>query len=116
QSHALLRAQLIEESVEVEAHKAVSELGTAPVVPHPEAQFPRLLIADISLSDDPQADLECLSRWAKCIPIWVIAAPSMRPDAALIRHGFEAILFRPVDMAELVEKVKQRLGSSKEES
>jgi len=48
---------LIEEGLEVEAHGTMDELGRAPVLPHPEAQFPLLLVADVSRSDAPEGDL-----------------------------------------------------------
>src|SRR5439155_5816637 len=106
QTRALLRAQLIEEGLEVEAHGTMDELGRAPVLPHPQAQFPLLLVADVSRSDAPEGDLERLSEWARRIPVWVIASRSRLGDMKLENRGFEAILFRPVDMRELIERIK----------
>ena len=66
QARALLRAQLIEEGFEVEAHETIRdalpalESGTNP---------PDLLIADVSQSDEPSADVEALAEWSRKIPI-----------------------------------------------
>jgi CheY-like chemotaxis protein len=109
QSRALLRAQLIEEGVEVEAHETIAELGTPPVHPHPKARFPKLLVADLSAGDDSNADLDRLAVWAARIPVWILAAHSIEPADKLTSGGFEAILFRPVDLHELVERIKQRI-------
>ena len=58
QSRALLRAQLIEEGIEVDAHQTTAELGSPPLHPHPKARLPRLVIADVSASDNPDEDLD----------------------------------------------------------
>ena len=108
QARALLRAQLIEEGVEVEAHETAAELGTAPVHPHPTAEFPKLLIADLFASDDPKADLDRLAGWAKRLPVWIIVGHSVVSGYKLEGRGFEAILYRPVDLHDLVERIKQR--------
>jgi CheY-like chemotaxis protein len=109
QARALLRAQLIEEGVSVEAYETVKEAL---------AQFewspalPALLIADISASDHPLADVESLTNWTKRISIWIIASHSLTVTGGLEGRGFETVLFRPVDMGTLVEQVKQRLAAS----
>src|SRR5271157_2543024 len=58
QARALLRAQLIEEGVSVEAYETVDE-----ALAHLEWCFPlpALLIADISTSDGPTTDVEHLT-------------------------------------------------------
>jgi DNA-binding response OmpR family regulator len=107
---ALLRAQLIEEGFDVEAHETVGELGSAPVLPHPKTRFPKLLIADVSRSADPRKDLATLTGWSRHMPVWVIASRSIVRMDELQAGAFEAYLFRPVDVSDLVIRVKQRLS------
>jgi len=109
QSRALLRAQLIEEGIDVEAHEAVAELGNPPARPHPKARFPKLLVADVFGSNDPEAELGRLAGWAKHFPVWIIVSPNVAPADKLKGGGFEEILFRPVDLGDLVERIKQRI-------
>jgi DNA-binding response OmpR family regulator len=107
QARALLRAQLIEEGVSVEAYETVGEalaqleLGSI---------LPALLIGDISTSDHPSADAERLTIWAKRLPIWVIASHTSSVTGGLEGRGFETLLFRPVDMGELLRQIKQRVA------
>jgi len=106
QSRALLRAQLLDEGFEVEAHETITDaLGAL----EPGAKPPDLFIADISASDDPSADVEALSAWTRKVPIWIIASRTYIVEKGLRGHGFEMILLRPVDMNELVDQIKQRL-------
>ena len=107
QARALLRAQLIEEGVRVEAYETVEEaLGQLELY----SVLPALLIVDISASDHPWADVECLTSWAKRIPIWIIASHTLSVKGGLEGRGFEMLLFRPVDMRKLVEQILQRLN------
>jgi CheY-like chemotaxis protein len=107
QARALLRAQLIEEGVSVEAYETVEEalaqleLGSA---------LPALLIADLSTSDHPSADVERLASWARRIPIWIIASHTSSVKGGFEGRGFEKLLFRPVDMGQLLQQIKQRLA------
>ena len=73
------------------------------------AKLPDLLIADISASDEPSADVEALSAWSRKVPIWIIASRTYIVEKGLRGHGFEMILLRPVDVGELVDQIKQRL-------
>ena len=111
QSRALLRAQLLEEGFEVEALEAIPEalaaLGAG-------TNLPGLLIADISASDDPSADVEVLSAWSRKVPIWIIASRTYIVERGLRGHGFEMVLLRPVDVGELVDQIKQRLEENLE--
>lgn len=109
QARALLRAQLIEEGLDIEAHDAVDELGTAPIHPHPKAKIPKLLIADLSANENPKADLDRLASWVKLLPVWVIVGHSLVPSKQLQGRGFDAVLYRPVDLRELIERIKQRV-------
>jgi DNA-binding NtrC family response regulator len=106
QARALLRAQLIEEGVSVEAYEPVEE-----AVAQLEQSFvlPALFIADISASDHPSADVERLTAWAKHLPIWIIASHTMSVEEGLEGRGFEAVFFRPADMGKLLQQIKQRL-------
>ena len=106
QARALLRAQLIEEGFSVGAYETVDDALAQLEWPFP---LPALLIADISTSDSPTADVERLTIWAKRIPIWIIASHTSSVKGGLEGHGFETILFRPVDMGKLVVQIKQRL-------
>ena len=104
---ALLRAQLLEEGIDAEAYLTVREAFRS----LDDAEFlPALVIADLGASDDPAGEIELLSRWAAQIPTWIIASRSTIVERDLRGHGFEVILFRPVDVGELVEQIKRRLG------
>jgi CheY-like chemotaxis protein len=107
QARALLRAQLIEEGVSVEAYETVEE-ALAQLELY--SVLPALLIVDISASDHPSADAECLTSWAKRIPIWVIASHTLSVKGSLEGRGFEMLLFRPVNVGKLVEEIQQRLN------
>ena len=106
-ARALLRAQLLEEGVSVEAFEtvrvALAQLEFYPV-------RPALFVADIAASDHPSADVESLANWAKRIPIWIIASRTSSVTGGLDGRGFERLLFRPVDLGRLVGQVRQRLG------
>ena len=106
QARALLRAQLLEEGFEVEAHETIPEALAAL---EPGTNLPDLFIADISASDEPSADVEALSAWSRKVPIWIIASRTYIVEKGLRGHGFEMILLRPVDVGELVDQIKQRL-------
>ena len=107
QARALLRAQLMEEGVSVEAYETVAEaLARLEFF----AARPALLIADISASDHPSADIERLTNWASRLPIWIIASHTSSVEGGLEGRGFEALFFRPLEMGKLVEQIQQRLG------
>jgi len=106
QARALLRAQLIEEGLEVEAHDSISE---ALAGLESGANLPDLIVADISASDEPSADVDALSQWSAKCPVWIIASRTYIVEKGLGGHGFEMIFLRPVDMNELVDQIKQRL-------
>ena len=107
-ARALLRSQLIEEGMEVEAHESVrSALESLEAGP----AMPSLLVADLAESDDPSADTEQLARWTARVPIWVIAGLNLITSKILRGREFELILTRPVDVGELVAQIKQRVGT-----
>jgi CheY-like chemotaxis protein len=106
QSRALLRAQLLEEGLDVEAYGSIPEaLATL----GPGTNLPTLLIADISASDDPTADVEALSVWSQKLPIWIIASRNYIVKEDLRSHGFESVMLRPVDMGGLLDQIKRRM-------
>ena len=106
-TRALLRAQLIEEGLEVEAHESV---GAALRDSENAALLPLLLVADVSASRNPARELDQLARWSKRIRVWVIASRSVNDEKDLQGRGFEAIFFRPVDLGKLVEQIKRRVA------
>ena len=107
QTRALLRAQLLEEGVSIEAFETIAE-AVARLEFFPDR--PALLIADIASSDHPLADIDHLATWATRLPIWIVASHSSSLDLGLESHHFERLLFRPLDLGKLVAEVKQRLG------
>jgi DNA-binding response OmpR family regulator len=107
QARTLLRAQLIEEGVSVEAYETVEEALAQLEL---DSVLPALLIADLSASDHPSTDVERLTVWAKRLPIWIIASHTSSVTGGLEGRGFETLLFRPVDMGELLQQIKQRLA------
>lgn len=106
QARALLRAQLLEEGFEVEAHETISSALTTLTQ---DAALPDLFIADISASDDPAADVDALAAWARKVSTWIIASRTVITEKGLLGHGFEMILLRPIDVGELVDQIKRRL-------
>ena len=107
QARALVRAQLLEEGVTVEAFETVQE-ALAQLEFYPIR--PALLVADVSASDHPARDLDALASWAGRIPIWIIASHTSSVPGGLDGRGFERLLFRPVDLGRLVAEVRQRVG------
>jgi CheY-like chemotaxis protein len=104
---ALLRAQLLEEGIDAEAFLTAREALRSV----DDAEFlPALIIADLGASDDPAGEINLLAQWAQQIPTWIIASRSAIVERDLRGHGFEIILFRPVDVGELVEQIKRRIG------
>jgi len=106
QARALLRAQLLEEGLAVEAYETISDaLAALP----PATNLPDLLVADISASDDPTADVEALAAWSRKIPVWIVASRTYVVEKGLRGHGFEMIWLRPVEIGEMVGQIKRRL-------
>jgi DNA-binding response OmpR family regulator len=109
-TRALLRAQLIEESCPVMAFESVAD---AEEELQRSAFEPGLLIADLSGGEPAASDAVAqLSTWTRRIAVWVLATHSLGTESALEGRGFEAVIFRPFGIKELVERVKQRLGAS----
>lgn len=111
QSRALLRAQLLEEGFGVEAFENVS---AALAGLEPGRNLPHLLIADISASDQPSAEVDALTPWSRRVPIWIIASRTYNVEQGFSDRGFETILLRPIDVGKLAEQIKRRLGGDLE--
>jgi len=107
QARALLRAQLLEEGVSVEAFQTVRE-ALAQLEFYPVR--PALLVADIAASDHPSEDVDALASWADRIPIWIMASHTSSVTGGLDGRGFERLLFRPVDLGKLVDQIRRRFG------
>jgi DNA-binding NtrC family response regulator len=106
-ARALLRAQLLEEGIDVEAYESVSE---AVDILRERPRLPTLLIADLTASDNPRADADQLASWTAQLPVWIIASHVTVAGNNLKHRGFEMVLFRPLHMNELVNQIKRRLG------
>jgi len=109
-----LRAQLLEEGCSVRAYQSLRDalgvLARGATGASTGCAFkPGLLIVDFSEGGGP-GEMKQLSLIARRVPVWVIAAHSRSPESDLKNRGFERVLFRPVDMRELVESIKRRLG------
>jgi DNA-binding response OmpR family regulator len=106
QARALVRAQLIEEGVEVEsyttAREALEAMGEL---------LPGLFIADLTESENPEGEIEELAKWTRQFPVWILAGRSLIAGKSLRGRGFEMILYRPIDVGELVEQIKRRIES-----
>ena len=103
-SRALLRAQLLEEGIEVEAYETPENADATFLL-----SYPALLVADVAASRQPEADLARLSVWARRFPVWVIGSRSFPLDLTQSDAGFERRFVRPVDVGMLVGEIKQRL-------
>jgi DNA-binding response OmpR family regulator len=104
QARALVRAQLIEEGVEAEAYLTATEAmeGTG-------EHLPALIVADLAASEDLETEINELARWARQIPVWIIAGRDLISGKLLRGRGFEMVLYRPIDVGEIVEQIKRRI-------
>jgi DNA-binding response OmpR family regulator len=105
QTRALLRAQLLEEGCSVHAYESLQDAAAELKA---GALQPRMLIAELS-GRDWRSELEQLSELAARLPVWVLASHSDVDETILKWRGFETVLFRPVDMGDLVRRAKRRL-------
>ncbi len=105
----LLRAQLIEEGFEVEAHETVENAARSLAR---SRNLPLLVVADLSESEQPLVDLGPLSAWAKLVPVWLLASRTTLAEDATQNRGFEKIFFRPIDLRALVLMIGERSESS----
>jgi CheY-like chemotaxis protein len=104
QARALVRAQLLEEGVEVEAYPSAGE-----ALESVSEILPALLVADLTESEDPAGEIEQLAPWTRQFPVWILAGRNLIAGKSLRGRGFEMILFRPLDAGELVEQIKRRI-------
>jgi DNA-binding response OmpR family regulator len=102
-TRALLRAQLLEEGVDVEAYETFADALEVLLL------GPRLIVADLSASENASEELEQLATRSKRVPIWILSSRSLTPDAGLETRGFERVLFRPLQLGDLVSQIKRRL-------
>ncbi len=102
----LLRAQLLEEGLEVEAFEdcraALASLGEG-------EPFPNLLIADLSSSDNPAREADLLFYWVDQFPTWVISSYALAVDSNLSARGFDRVLSRPIGLGDLVKEIRLRV-------
>jgi CheY-like chemotaxis protein len=108
-SRALLRAQLIEDSLNVEAYESVPATVTRLWA---GKKMPGLLVADLSQSENPAEDISQLAQWSKLLPIWILAGHGLSDAETLEDRGFEKVLFRPLDMGKLAQQIKERLAGN----
>ncbi len=107
QARALVRAQLIEEGVNAEAYLTAKEAmeGTGDLLP-------ALIVADLVASDNLEAEIIELAKWTRQVPVWIIAGRDLIAGKLLHGRGFEMVLYRPIDVGELVEQIKRRIAES----
>lgn len=106
-ARALLRAQLLEEGFDVEAYDNV---GDAVQRLWGCRSLPSLLIVDVFETEKPKEDIATLSHWAKLLPIWILAGHGTTRAKHLESRGFERVIFRPIDVGKLVQKIRNRLA------
>ena len=70
---------------------------------------PGLVVADLSQGKN-SSEVDQLSELAQRVPVWVIASHRNTRELELTNRGFERVFFRPVDMRDLVENIKRRIG------
>ncbi len=105
---ALVRAQLLEEGVEAEAYETAREALSG--VRNLNA-LPALLVVDLFDRRDPHAELQLLAKWASLVPAWIIARPSLAAEIEAGEIRAERVIYRPVDVGELIKEIKQRISS-----
>jgi DNA-binding response OmpR family regulator len=104
-TRALLRAQLIEEGLAVKAFESIWD-ATGALGERSEELG--LVVVEL-LGRESAEEIEQLSAWAARVPVWVIASRSLAGEAWLEKCGFEAVVFRPIDVGDLVERIKRRI-------
>ena len=103
-TRALLRAQLLEEGVDVEAYESTED-GLQTLVASP----PALVLVDLTASNDPNADIDHLAKWVMRVPTWIIASRSLAAIGKIETLGAERVLYRPLDVGELVKEIRRRV-------
>ena len=102
-----IRAQLIEDGFEVEAHEAWE---FAELLLRSGARRPRLLIFDATAEDQPAALLRTLSHLMPPERVLILTAPSLLAPADIAALGFSHVLARPFAVGDVVEQAAQLLG------
>ena len=106
QARALVRAQLIEEGVDVEAYSSAKDAFEVQ-----RELLPELVVADLSESEEPKIEIEELAKWSRRTHIWIIAGRNLITGSELRGRGFDIILLKPIDIGELVDQIKNRIDS-----
>jgi CheY-like chemotaxis protein len=127
QLRALLRAQLIEDGVDVRASTSPKEAAALVARrpfegPGPEAEgqerwfSPALVLADLSVTPG-RAEAEELAtlpgKLLPGVPLWIVASRGEGGNESIERlrgPGLEEVLFRPIDLGALVKAIKLRLA------
>ncbi len=104
---ALLRAQLLEEGVEVEAFESVKDALESFRGP---TQLPRLFLLDVTTSAAPAQEAAQLAPWASKFPIWILVRQGELSEKVLKSGGFERILHLPVDLRALIREIESRVN------
>jgi DNA-binding NtrC family response regulator len=107
-TRALVRAQLLEEGLDAEAFQSIDEAQDAVEATYPP---PRLIVADLSSSAEPGAEIERLAQWSREIPVWILGSRIAGAAPDWERRGFERLWFKPIDVGELVREIKRRVQS-----
>ncbi len=102
-----VRAQLIEEGFEVEAHEA---WDFAELLLRSGARRPRLLVFDATSEDHPAALLQTLSHLMPPGQVLVLTAPSVLAPADIDALGFPHVLARPFSVRDIVGQAALLLG------
>jgi DNA-binding response OmpR family regulator len=102
-----VRAQLIEDGFEVDAHEAWE---FAELLLRSGARHPRLVIFDASAEDHPTALLGTLARLVPPERVLVLTAPSVLPTADITGLGFPHVLARPFSVGDIVAQAGHLLG------
>lgn len=71
---------------------------------------PVALLFDLAESSDPAREMARIPSLAGLLPVFLIASPSLLPNAATIPEHV-TLLLRPVSVADIVQAVRERLGT-----
>ncbi|HVC20089.1 MAG TPA: hypothetical protein VNE16_08435 [Vicinamibacterales bacterium] len=104
-----VRAQLIEEGFEVEAHEVWEFVE---LLLRSGARHPRLIIIDVAEEHHPSALLRTLARLAAPAHVLVLTAPSVQSADEVRALGFPHVLARPFSVREVVATAAHLLAAA----
>ena len=107
-SRALLRAQLLQDGCAAAAYKSAQDVAAV----LQNGEFPAgLIFTDFSLGagEEELSELAELAR-RHSVPVWAMAPHGADSESWAARYGFESVLFRPVSVGEVAERIEKRLG------